>query len=194
VTLELAEVTQLAAHCLSADRFRHTLGVVSWSEDLARRHGLDLDRVRYAALGHDLAKEIPLDHQVRLARRWGLLRYPEDEQYPEVLHGPLAAHWLGQNGGVSDREVLAAIANHTLGAPGMSELEMLIYSADLTELNRSFPEVDNLRQALYDNLELGTLFCLNHTVKYLVDQKRTVHPLTILTREDLQRRAKFGTE
>ena len=70
----------------------------------------------------------------------------------------------------------------------MSKLEMLIYSADLTEPSRDFPEVDKLRQALYDDLEKGTLACVEHTLNYLKQSKQTIHPLTLKTYEDLQRR------
>lgn len=184
----MQEALDLAARMLSTQRFRHTLGVVALAEDLARHHGLDAEQARFAALGHDLAKEIPLEHQVLLARRWNLLRYPEDEENPYVLHGFLAAYWLEYYYGIKERAVLDAIANHTLGTPGMSRLEMLIYSADLVEPNRKFPQVDNLRQGLYHSLEKGTLACVEHTLKYLEDSKRTVHPLTRLTYEDLRRR------
>lgn len=194
MVLRLPEVTQLAAHALAAERFRHTLGVVAWAEDLAERHGLELERVRLAAMAHDLAKEIPLSHQLYLAKKWGLLRYPEDEMNPDVLHGPLAAFWLKYSGGIADEEVLAAIANHTLGVPGMGRLEMLIYSADLTEPNRRFPAVDKLRTALYDNLEAGTVVCVEHTLKYLAGNQKSIHPLTKLTYEDLRRRFSVGTE
>ncbi|MHB1651023.1 MAG: bis(5'-nucleosyl)-tetraphosphatase (symmetrical) YqeK [Desulfitobacteriaceae bacterium] len=189
--LRMQEALDLAARSLSPGRFRHTLGVAALAEDLALCHGLDPMRARYAALMHDVAKEIPPEYQIRLARRWNLLTYPEDEAYPYVLHGPLAAHWLGEHFGLTDVEILAAIAHHTLGGPQMSRLEMLIYSADLVEPNRDFPKVDNLRKALYHSLEEGTLACVEHTLQYLEDSNRPVHPLTHLTHEDLRRRQGF---
>lgn len=75
----------------------------------------------------------------------------------------------------------------------MSRLEMLIYSADLAEPGREFPQVDNLRQALYHSLEKGTLTCVEHTLHYLEESHRPIHPLTRLTHEDLRRRHGFGT-
>jgi predicted HD superfamily hydrolase involved in NAD metabolism len=172
---------------------RHTLGVAALAEDLAIRHGLAWEKAKLAALLHDLAKEIPLKRQVDLARRWNLLRYPEDELMPQVLHGPIAAYWLNYCYEFKDQEVLAAIAHHTLGFPGMSSLEMLIYSADMVEPNRNFPDVDNLRQALYHSIEKGTLLCMEHSLEYLKNSHKSIHPLTTSTYEDLQRRLKFGT-
>lgn len=191
--MRIDEALSLAEKVLSGERFGHTLGVRDWAQELAQRHGLSEEKAQLAAVLHDLAKEIPLQHQIRLARRWNLLKYPEDEETPYVLHGPLAAYWLEHYRAFHDREVNGAIAHHTLGYPGMSRLEMLIYSADLTEPNRFFPRVDFLRQALYDNLEKGTLACVEHTLNYLKRNKRKIHPLTFLTYEDLRRRLKFGT-
>ncbi|MHB8125916.1 MAG: bis(5'-nucleosyl)-tetraphosphatase (symmetrical) YqeK [Desulfitobacteriaceae bacterium] len=191
--LDSRNALELVSKCLSAKKVRHTIGVATLAEDLANHHGLEPERVRLAALVHDLAKEISLERQLALARRWNLLRYPEDEFAPQVLHGPLAAYWLKYRYGINDQEVLAAVAHHTLGFPGMSSFEMLIYSVDMVEPNRNFPEVDNLRQALYYDIKKGTLACIEHSLKYLKDSKKLIHPLTTLTHEDLQRRLEFGT-
>ncbi len=193
--MELREedVLNLATRVLSEERFNHTLLVADHAVNLAKHHGLNPVQARCAGLAHDLAKELPLKDQLDLARRWNLLDYPEDEQSPYVLHGRLAAYWLEHYFKVDDSDVLAAIANHTLGRPGMSHLEMLIYSADLTESSRDFPKVDKLRQSLYDDLEKGMLACVKHTLIYLKESKRPIHPLTELTYEDLQRRINLGT-
>lgn len=191
--LRVEEVLNLATRVLSEERLKHTLDVADWAEKLARHHGLDPLKARCAGLAHDLAKEIPIEDQLGLARRWKLLQYPEDEQHPYVLHGRLAAYWLEHYYKVDDVDVLTAIASHTLGRPGMSRLEMLVYSADLTEPSRDFPKVDILRQSLYDDLEKGTLDCVERTLIYLRQRNIPIHPVTQLTYEDLQRRQTIGT-
>lgn len=188
-----AELLELASCILSRKRFLHTLRVTEWAEQLAKVHGIDEGQARTAGLAHDLAKGIPPERQVRIAENWGLIRCPEDRANPDVLHGPIAAYWLEHNWGIEEKDVLAAVAHHTLGAPGMSRLEMLIYSADLTEAGRPFPEVDKLRRDLYDNLERGTLACVIHTLRYLEREHRPIHPQTKATYEDLKRRLNIGT-
>lgn len=190
--MDIQEAHYLAQRSMSEKRFRHTLGVVEQGRELATRHGLDCEKAQIAGYLHDLKKEVPLPQQLEMARSWKLLKYPEDEEMPYVLHGLLAAYWLEHEYGYNDSEVLAAISQHTLGAPGMGRLEMLIYSADLTEPNRVFPKVDKLRQSLYDNLEIGTLLCVEHTLEYLKSNNLKIHPLTQLTYEDLKRRQKFA--
>lgn len=190
--LRVEELLSLATRILSEKRFKHSLGVADCAEDMARHHGLDPYKARCAGLAHDLAKEVPLPDQLSLARRWNLLRYPEDEQNPKILHGPLAAYWLRHYFKVDDTEILEAIACHTLGRPGMTSLDMLIYSADWTEPNRDFPEVDKLRQSLYDDLEQGTLDCVEMSLIDLKQRNLKVHPLTQLAYEDLRRRKSVG--
>lgn len=191
--LRVEEVMSLATHMLSAPRLKHTLGVADYAEKLAKRHGVDPVKARCAGLAHDLAKELPVKEQLGLARLWNLFEYPEDEHYPYVLHGRLSAYWLEHYFRVDDKDLLAAIASHTLGRPGMSRLEMLIYSADLTEPTRTFPEVDKLRQSLYDDLDRGTLDCIEGTLLYLRDSNHPIHPLTQLAYDDFKRRLTFGT-
>ncbi|MDR3601634.1 MAG: bis(5'-nucleosyl)-tetraphosphatase (symmetrical) YqeK [Desulfosporosinus sp.] len=191
--LQVEEVYNLALRMLSEERFKHTLGVANWAEELARHHGLDPVKARCAGLAHDLGKGIIIEDQLSLARRWNLLNYPEDELYPYVLHGRLAAYWLEHYYRVDDVEILAAVANHTLGRPGMSPLEMLIYCADLTEPSRDFPKVDKLRQSLYDDLEKGMFACVEGILIYLKESNHPIHPLTQLTYEDMQRRQTIGT-
>lgn len=190
--MNIEEAQALAKKSMSKRRFIHTQGVVEMAKKLAERFGIDREKAQIAAFLHDLKKEIPLERQLEMAREWNLLHYPEDEEAPYILHGPLAAYWLEHEYGYTNQEVLAAIAHHTLGRPGMGPLEMLIYSADLTEPNRVFPKVDKLRQSLYDNLEKGTLLCVEHTLEYLKRSKRMIHPLTELTYEDLKRRLKLA--
>ena len=186
--LDIREAHDLAKRSMSERRFRHTLGVATLAKDLAEKHGIDIENAQIAAYLHDLKKEIPYEKQLEMAKDWNLIKYPEDEEAPYILHGELAAYWLEHEYGYTNKEVLAAIAHHTLGSPGMGPLEMLIYSADLTEPNRIFSKVEKLRQSLFDDLEKGTILCIEHTLQYLKRNKRMVHPLTERTYEELKRR------
>ncbi|MDR0433865.1 MAG: bis(5'-nucleosyl)-tetraphosphatase (symmetrical) YqeK [Gracilibacteraceae bacterium] len=178
----------LAARRLEGERLRHTLGVARAATALAARHGEDEAAAEAAALLHDLMKETPLPEQIALARAQGLLRVPADEAIPQALHGPLAAAWLRREHPELPPTVALAVENHTLGRPGMEPLEMIVYSADLTEEGRDFFGLDILRRKLYDNLTEGTWACMDSTIKRLEAEGRRIHPLTLAARADLQRR------
>lgn len=177
----------LAAKNLEFKRFQHTLGVEGFACELAERYGINLESATLAALTHDMGKAYSLQEQINKAKEWKLIYYPEDLQNPQVIHGRVAAHILKQEYGIDDQDILNAVSNHTLGRPGMSPLEMLIYSADLTEPGRDFHGVDKLREKLYDDLNEGTLACVEYTLNFLRETNKSIHPLTILTYESLKK-------
>lgn len=176
---------------LTAERYRHTLGVERIALKLAGKYGIDRGEASLAAITHDLAKSFSLAEQLEKAGRWNLLMYPEDREIPDVIHGRIAAYILEHEYGINDRNVLDAVRNHTLGRPGMTPLEMLIYSSDMVEPGRYFDGVDKLREKLYHDLKEGTLACVKHTLDYLKGRNRPVHPLTVLTYQDLKNNLKY---
>jgi predicted HD superfamily hydrolase involved in NAD metabolism len=186
----LEHFRQLAAEKIEFKRFQHTIGVEVLARELAKKYGINVEAAALAALTHDLAKDFPPQEQLEKARKWKLIYYPEDLQIPQVLHGRLAAYILKKEYELDNQDILKAVANHTLGRPGMSSLEMLIYSTDLTEPGRDFPGVDKLREKLYHDLREGTLACVEHILNYLQTINKPVHPLTILTYEDLKKNIK----
>ncbi|UWG99316.1 bis(5'-nucleosyl)-tetraphosphatase (symmetrical) YqeK [Dehalobacter sp. DCM] len=186
VDSRLAYFRLLAEEMLTPERLQHSLGVEALAAELAPKYNIVPDDARLAALVHDLAKGYSLEEQIRRAKELKLIVYPQDIENPQVLHGRLAAYMLEHDYGVGNQDILQAVANHTLGRPNMSPLEMLIYSADLTEPGRDFPGVDKLRQKLYHDLREGTLACVEHTLNYLNMNKKRVHPLTALTYASLK--------
>jgi len=185
VTYPLEKFRSLIYGNLDDNRIQHTLGVEVLARDLAKKHGLNQEAAALAALTHDMAKAYSLQDQIDKASQWKLVHDPEDLKSPQVLHGRIAAYILRYEYKIMDQDVLNAVAHHTLGRPGMSPLEMLIYSADLTEQGRDFPGVDKLREKLYDDLRQGTLACVSRTLHYLKDTHQVIHPLTRLTYESL---------
>ena len=117
-------------------RFQHTLGVRKEAVRLADLHGADLQRSALAGLLHDCAKGMPIEEMNRIARENRLV---EDEKMygsNAMLHGPVGAYLAKTEFGVKDEEILNAIYGHTIGRPGMTKLELVIFVADATEEGR----------------------------------------------------------
>lgn len=183
---QLGFFRRLAAEKLSYERFQHSVGVEVLAGELAQKYGLDKYAAQLAAITHDLAKSFSHREQLEMAEKWNLIHYPEDREHPQVIHGRISAYILKDEYEVTNQDIINAVANHTLGRPNMSELEMLIYSADHTEPGRNYDGVDKLRQKLYYDLREGTLACMEHTLSYLRQMDRVVHPLTVLAYQDLK--------
>ncbi|MBX5436359.1 MAG: nicotinate (nicotinamide) nucleotide adenylyltransferase [Alicyclobacillaceae bacterium] len=167
---------------MSAERFRHTEGVVEAASELARRFGADVGKARLAAWVHDAAREWPLKELLEWAGRAAV---PEGfDAVPVLLHGPVAAAVLQEWFGVTDPDVLDAVRYHTTGRPGMSLLERILFVADASEPGRSYPGVDDIRAAAGRDLDEALALALDASLRYLLERRLPIFPLTVLARND----------
>ena len=106
---------------------------------LAKHYGTDPEQAALAALLHDAAKELPKDEMRAIMQA-----HPEYAQGGEarptpVWHGICAAILARTEWGVTDEAVLSAIACHTAGKAGMTQLDKILYLADMTSAERTGP-------------------------------------------------------
>lgn len=168
---------------VSQHRLEHILGVEQTCIALARCHGVDEKQAAQAGLMHDLAKFFSSKKLLYMAREANI---PVDEicaKSPHLLHADIGAVVARQEFEVSDRQILAAIANHTLGTPGMSKLSCVVFVADALEPNRGDnAELNALRRIATENLYKCVQQTSDYSLKYLVSKHKIIHPRTILTR------------
>ena len=104
----------------------------------------------------------------------------------KLLHAKTGAAVARDIFGVKDA-VYEAIRWHTTGKPDMTLLEKVIYLADYIEPNRDFPGVDELRRAVYDDLDKGLLMGLSDTIDEMERMGNPVHHDTLEARDFLLR-------
>jgi len=137
----------------------HVVRVAAEAADLARRWDIDPKRAELAVWGHDLFRAVPEGEQVALAERAGVRVRRADRLAPVVLHGPSAAAILEERYEVTDREVLDAIAQHTLGARQMPLLSKVLLIADKVETRKRErdPAMRAIRKLAQRDLDLALL-------------------------------------
>lgn len=166
-----------------AARITHILGVEQTAGDLARHYGLDEVKARSAGLLHDLAKYFKPQVLLQMARAEGLELDSVLEANPHLLHADASAIVARDEFGVVDREILEAIANHTLGRPNMSQLSCTVFVADTIEPSRgNTAELEALREASLQNLYAAVWQTSDYSLKYLLETRCYIHPRTVLTR------------
>lgn len=163
------------------ERWQHIEGVCQVARLLALNHGLASDQAERAALWHDVARDYPRERLLELARQLGLELDEDWLAMPMLLHGPVGAQ-LAAEQGVRDKEVLQAIARHTLGHPEATALDKLLFVADMIEPGRNYPGVEELRLLADRDLEKAYLAGLEHTLRYLLDCQQYIHPLAVRAR------------
>lgn len=180
------ELRPIALSFLKPKRMPHVLGTEQEAIRLARRYGADETDARIAALLHDCTKKLDMEQQLALCRRYDI-RLDELEQHAlKLLHAKTGAAVARDIFGVKDA-VYEAIRWHTTGKPDMTLLEKVIYLADYIEPNRDFPGVDELRRAVYDDLDKGLLMGLSDTIDEMERMGNPVHHDTLEARDFLLR-------
>lgn len=175
------------AASLSPARWRHTEAVAETAAALAVKHGADPSAAGLAGLLHDYARELPAAELMALAMRYDLDADPIEAREPLLLHGKVAAALARERFGLTDPALLAAIALHITGAPGMSLLAKLVFLADFIEPGRAFPEAVLARKAAEHDLAKSLLIAFEAIVSYVVAGGYELHPRTVAARNEILR-------
>ena len=164
-------------------RIQHILGVEQMAIELAGHYQLDPDTAATAGLMHDLAKYFKPQRLLELARAEGLPIDEVDIAAPHLLHADVSAIVARDEFGITDPEILHAIADHTLGRPEMSPMSCIIFLADTLEAGRGdTEELQSLRQLSYQNLHRAVWHTCDYSLAYLLSTRCLIHPRTIRTR------------
>ena len=76
----------------------HVDRVRAIARELAAVHGVDPDLAEVAAAAHDVARHLPPRQLLEEAQRLGLPVHRVESYAPVLLHGPVGAAWLRQDG------------------------------------------------------------------------------------------------
>lgn len=157
---------------LDEKRLNHSKNVAKESYKLACHYGENYEKAYYAGLLHDCAKKMDYDSQTDIINKYDDYELMENElSYPKVIHALTGALIAKYDFGISDREILNAIRFHTLGNVKMSELDKIVYLADLISEDRFYKGVEILREMAYNNIDKAILMSIENTISYL-DSKR----------------------
>lgn len=121
-------------------RYEHTVRVAQCAEELALAHGFDARKAYLAGMLHDLARLYPGERLIAECEARAMPVDAFERANPVVLHARLGAELARELFGVTDPEILSAIAKHTTGAAQMSPLDCALYLADSVEPGRKHAE------------------------------------------------------
>ncbi|MDJ0799637.1 MAG: bis(5'-nucleosyl)-tetraphosphatase (symmetrical) YqeK [Calothrix sp. MO_167.B12] len=168
---------------VKASRVDHILRVEQMAKELAIHHQLKPEKAAQAALMHDLAKYFPSKKLLHMASTEGLDIDEVMIANPHLLHADVSAIVARDTFGIEDKEILQAIANHTLGRPDMSVVCCIVFLADTLEPGRGdTPELQTLRQASRENIYGAVWQVCDYSLQFLVNSRGMIHPRTIATR------------
>ena len=164
---------EVATSLLKKKRVNHVLGCAETAVKLARRYGADETVALRAGLLHDVTKAIDGELQLLLVDRYGIVISDFERRHPKLLHAKTGAAVAKYVFGESD-EVVEAIYWHTTGKADMTLMEKIIYLADYMEPTRNFPGVDDLREAVWRDIDEGLKMGLEFCIAELRRENKTV--------------------
>ena len=156
----------LAKIMLDEKRYIHTLNVEKLAAELGTIYHLDVDKLRIAALLHDILKLASYDILLHRAGASGIINRIKDKP-KQTLHGFAAADYAEKELGITDEDILWSVRSHTCGRSGMTDMEKVIYLADMLCEGRKFESRDYLLSLARKNLDLAMYKALVHSVEWI---------------------------
>ena len=193
---ELEKLAEDVRPYLTESRYAHTLAVEKEAAKLGALYLPDrVNKLRAAALLHDITKKEDVGKQLQLCREFGIMTQEGDLLSPSVFHAMTAAGVVKRDfPAFADREILAGVRWHTTGRAGMSLFECIVYLADYIEETRSFDDCIRLRKDFLFRLESGAdpmdaltdtmIESFDLTVEGLLRENRPIAADTVAARND----------
>lgn len=184
--MDINEMQSLLQSKLKPQRYAHSLGVMDTAVILANRFGVDPQRAALSGLLHDCAREFETKNLIAESEKRRLYITAIDRQLPILMHAPLGTAIAKEEYGVDDTAVLKAIASHTVGGANMSDLDKIVYLADMIEPHREFDGVDNLREmAMTQPLDDVMIKAFDQSILFIMRKGHTIHPYTVAARNEI---------
>lgn len=168
---------------VSEKRYRHIVGVAKVAKKIAEAYDCDIEMAEIASWLHDCCKEVKDKELVVQARRFGIPVNEIEERNGYLLHGPVGAQVAREELGVTNEEILNAVAEHTLGNVPMCKLSEVLFLADCLEESRpkdyTGPIWDALNIDGECNVDAAIVKASDLGILHLMETGRAIHPKTI---------------
>ncbi len=175
----IEELIKIVREKLSDYRFNHSVNVAKKARELAKLYHVDEDKAYVAGVLHDIMKEENSDVQEKYIKAYGIHLTELEKNNKQIYHQMSGAGYVKTELGIEDTDILNGIRYHTTGRENMTDFEMVIYLADLTSAERSYPDVAIMRNEAEKSLFDGMLYALRFVIMDLASKNRAIQPDTL---------------
>ena len=164
-------------------RFAHSISVGHMAETMALVYDANPFYARIAGILHDWDKVLSTKETLARARACKLdMGGAPYQNVAGLIHGPLAACELPKYYPWLPQEVLGAISKHTTADLEMSDLDKIVYVADLIEPGRpEFSGIAQVRDLFKKGASLDELYQTSfmETLSYVVASRKYLYPKSV---------------
>ncbi len=156
------------------DVLKHVEDVAAIAVELAKVYNLDVDKIKLAALLHDISGIMTPQEMYDFAIMRGLKIDPAEEKYHALLHQRVSRIIAQEGFDITDSDILNAIECHTSLRKNASAYDKVIFIADKISWNQmGVPSCDDLlKSATIESLDEA---CYLY-IKYQFDNNLLVMP------------------
>lgn len=152
-SFEEGALKALLRSLMKQSRYEHSLNVSERAAFLAEKYGADIEKARFAGLVHDICKGMTGEAQLAIIKEGGISLDPDTIKSPALWHSIAGSVYIQKELSVTDEDIINAVRYHTTGRAGMTVLEKVVYIADLTGADRSYPDAGYVRRLAEISLE-----------------------------------------
>lgn len=171
---EYKEVYKIVKSRLSEYRFYHSECVAKRCVELANLYKVDKEAARLVGIAHDMAKELTDEEKVTYCKKHHLEIDEIEKLHPGLLHAKIGAHMAKKEFGFSE-DLCSAIRYHTTGKANMSQLDKILYVADMTSDDRQFPDKEYVIKLGNRDLDECVKYILKVGITQRMEKNKKIH-------------------
>ncbi|MBQ4578330.1 MAG: nicotinate (nicotinamide) nucleotide adenylyltransferase [Clostridia bacterium] len=163
---------------VSPKRMAHILGCERMAAKMAEKYGVDDYTVRAAAILHDCTKALSEKEQLTLCEKWNIIIDYDEDNFAQLIHADTGAE-VARREFKMPEDIVSAIRTHTTGDVSMTDLQKILYVADMCEETRTWPGVEELRALALTDLEGAVTSAMERTAAFIREQGREPYYKTL---------------
>ncbi len=171
----------LKAH-LKSNRYLHSKNVAEMAAALSDIYDVNVEEAVQAGILHDAGKGFSGPELVRLCKEHKIkVPFFEDicRLEPSLLHS-YASAWIARHlFEIRNKDILNAIAEHTLGSLHMSTLSKILFVADISSKDRKYKDAFLIRNLALQDLDAALLYAANRKLLFTIDSQKWLCPAGI---------------
>ncbi|MEG1043291.1 MAG: nicotinate (nicotinamide) nucleotide adenylyltransferase [Oscillospiraceae bacterium] len=159
-------------------RYIHSLAVSKRAVYLAQIYGCDTNKAKVAGIVHDICKSMTYDEMLHWIKKSDIIWDNATLAQESILHGIAACEYIKSELRIYNTDITQAVMWHTTGKANMSLFEKLIFVADLTSEDRTYPDFENIRKISEENLDEAVEEILRFNLKKILEK---ANPISLAT-------------
>ena len=180
------KIREYTQSVVSESRYAHSVRTARMTGDLCKKYGLCEEKGLVAGIAHDMCKKCSDEELFALAKKDGKPISELEKSKPALLHGRAAAVLIQEKFGVTDSEIIDAIANHTFGSVDSCDFALLLFVADKIEPGRPQSTDEYRARLLALSCHGLVLSVLEENIEYLEKKGKKVAPASMKLFEKLK--------